>query len=81
MAWWIVVVLIQIFSCNPVNGFWDTSVPSTCVNAALYYTAVAVPNIMTDIIMLCLPLQMVWRLQKSLAQRIALSLTFMTGAV
>lgn len=81
MAWWIVVILIQIFSCNPVNGFWDTSVPSTCVNAAHFYIAVAVPNIITDVIMLCLPLQMVWRLQTSLIQKIALSFTFMTGGL
>ena len=81
VAWWVVVVIIQVFSCNPIHGFWDTSTPSTCVNPAHFYIAVAVPNILTDIIMLCLPVRMVWRLQTSPVQKIALSLTFLTGAL
>ena len=79
IAWWIVVVIVQIFSCNPIRGYWDASIPSKCINAADYYTGVAVPNILTDIILLCLPLQMIWRLQTSFMQKIALSITFLTG--
>jgi len=81
VAWWIVVVIIQIFSCSPIAGFWDISVASKCVDPAHFYIAVAVPNILTDIIMLCLPLRMVWGLQMSQAQKIQVSLTLLTGAL
>lgn len=54
-------------------------IPSKCINAADYYTGVAVPNILTDIILLCLPLGMIWRLQTNVIQKIALSITFLTG--
>ena len=81
VAWWVVVMIIQIFSCIPVNGFWDLSVKAKCVNPAHFYIAVAVPNILTDFIILCMPLRMIWRLQTTPAQKVALSITFMTGAL
>ena len=81
VSWWFVVVIIQIFSCNPIAGFWDIDIPSKCIDPAKFYIAVAVPNILTDIVMLCLPVRMVWRLQMSRAQKIQLSLTFLTGAL
>lgn len=80
-AWCIAVVLVQIFDCNPIHGFWDTSTPSTCIDGAHFYIGSAVPNILTDVIILVLPIHMVWRLQTSLAQKIALSFTFLTGAL
>ncbi|KAM0794296.1 hypothetical protein BDR22DRAFT_792637, partial [Usnea florida] len=80
VAWWITVVTIQIFSCHPVNGYWDISIPSQCLKGAEFYISVAVANILIDIVMLCLPLRMVWRLQTSTMQKLALSMTFLTGA-
>lgn len=81
VAWWIVVVIIQIFSCNPIHGFWDTTIPSKCINAADFYVAVAVPNILTDMVMLGLPIRMVWRLQLPREQKVMLSGVFATGAL
>ena len=81
IAWWVAVMFLDIFSCMPVNGFWDKSIPSKCINPTHYYIGVAIPNITTDVIMLALPVRMVWRLHTSLGHKIALSTTFLTGAM
>lgn len=81
LVWWIAVIAIQIFSCKPIHGFWDRSVPSTCVDRKLFYVGVAVPNMITDIIILALPVRMIWRLQTTPGQKIGLLLTFLTGGL
>ncbi len=81
VAWWITTVLVQVFECNPIHGFWDTSIPSTCLNATRFYTGVAVTNILTDFAILCLPVRMIWNLQTSHHQKIGLMATFLTGAL
>lgn len=81
IAWGIAVILVQVFACNPIHGYWNTAVPSKCIDPAAYYVGVAVPNILTDVILLCLPVRMVWRLQLQVGQKIAVSITFLTGAM
>lgn len=81
LAWWIVVVIVQIFSCNPIKGQWDLSTPSKCISAAHFYVGVAVLNILTDVVLLLMPLPMIWRLQMSQLQKVTLSITFMTGTL
>lgn len=78
-AWWIALIIVQVFSCDPIHGYWDPSIPSDCVNAARYYTAIAIPNILTDVVLLALPIRMVWRLQLRLGPKIGLSIAFSTG--
>ncbi|KAL8824775.1 MAG: hypothetical protein Q9191_004828 [Dirinaria sp. TL-2023a] len=80
VAWWIAILLVSIFSCNPVNGFWDkTYTKSKCINTKKFFVGNAVPNIVTDIVILTLPLREVWRLNTQRHQKIALSITFLLG--
>ena len=81
LAWWLAVILLQILQCRPTEAIWDVSVPATCLNPKAYYIGVAVPNIATDIVMLCLPVRMVWRLQISIVNKVGLTITFLTGAL
>ena len=58
MAWWIAVVLVSIFSCNLINRFWDkVYTRSKYISIEHFYISNAVPNIITDIIILVLPLR------------------------
>lgn len=81
IAWWIAVVILQIFECRPVEGFWNGSPTAKCINPSEYYIGVTVPNILTDAVILCLPFRMIWHLHSSTFQKFALSLTFLTGAL
>lgn len=81
LIWWLAVVIVQLLQCRPIQAIWDFSITATCINGTWYYIGVAVPNITTDVIMLCLPVRMVWRLQTSRVHKFALTLTFLTGGL
>lgn len=81
VVWAITVWFISIFSCRPINGFWDTSVTSSCVSNKEFYVGNAVPNICTDVMILILPLRMVWALQTTRMQKVTLSGIFLLGGL
>lgn len=81
VVWAITVWFISIFSCRPINGFWDTSVKSSCVSNKEFYVGNAVPNICTDVMILILPLRMVWGLQTTRMQKVTLSGIFLLGGL
>lgn len=82
VIWAIVVWFISIFSCRPINGFWDKSITTAhCVNSKKFYIGNAVPNIFTDVMILILPVRMVWGLQTNRMQKITLSFIFLLGGL
>ncbi|KAL9614954.1 MAG: hypothetical protein Q9167_000596 [Letrouitia subvulpina] len=85
-AWGIAVILVSIFQCTPVDGFWNRvkipppSPPPKCiVNEYAFFVGIAVPNIVTDAALLALPIPYIWRLHRSQSQKIALAGIFMLG--
>ena len=82
IAWWIAVILVSIFSCNPINGFWDKLyTKSKCINTEHFFIGNAVPNIATDIVILILPLREIWHLNTQRHQKVALSFIFLLGGL
>lgn len=79
-AWGIAVILVTIFQCNPVSGFWNRTKPAKCaVDDYAFFIGNAVPNIITDAAILSLPLPFIFRLHRILSQKIALAGIFMLG--
>lgn len=74
-------VLAAVFSCLPIHGFWDHETPANCVNTLHYYLGVAIPNIATDIVLLVLPMPLIWRLQITLSQKVAVTGIFVLGGL
>ncbi|MCJ1400076.1 hypothetical protein MMC11_003279 [Xylographa trunciseda] len=68
-----------IFSCHPIQGFWDLETPSTCIDPLKFYFAQAIPSIITDIILLILPLPLVWQLKITKSQKWGVSAVFLLG--
>ena len=81
IAWWLALSMVAIFSCRPVHGFWDRKIEPKCINTEAFFIGNALPNILTDIVILCLPIRMVWQLQTSLGEKVALTATFLLGGV
>ena len=69
-----------IFQCHPVQRAWNLTVPGTCLNLRAVFIGNAVPNIVTDAIILCMPLYHVWKLHVRAAQKVALTGIFLLGA-
>lgn len=79
LAWYIITFFCGVFTCIPIRALWDVTVKGRCIHYGQVTLAFGVCNIVTDFIMLGLPLPLVWTLQMPLRQKILLSLTFMGG--
>ncbi|KAF5026593.1 hypothetical protein F66182_1319 [Fusarium sp. NRRL 66182] len=68
-GWSISQLDIAIFGCSPIRGFWDLSVKSHCIKLkVMWYTNVA-GNIVTDLIVLLLPIPAIVRLNLPTRQK------------
>lgn len=70
---------ITVFTCTPVRGYWDHSVPSKCIDSNKFYIGITIPNIIFDLITVALPIREVWRLQMARDKKWALTSIFLMG--
>lgn len=81
IMWGIALLLVSVFSCNPINGFWDITIKSQCVDSKWFFVGNAIPNILADVAILCLPVRQVWNLQMSSKSKLAVSGIFLLGGL
>jgi len=78
--WCLSVILCGFLLCRPFAFNWDQTIPGgRCGNQILSYILTGSFNIVTDVIVLCLPMPMVWRLQMPLPNKIAVTVIFAIG--
>ncbi|KAJ5939623.1 hypothetical protein N7466_002757 [Penicillium verhagenii] len=65
--------------CQPFRLNWDTSVPGHCLNKQALYLWASLPNILTDLVMLAMPIPIVYHLNVPMKVKLGLILTFATG--
>lgn len=75
--------LILCFTiCRPFAYNWDRSVPNGyCVDVPAVYRYISIPNLLTDMCMLILPLHGVWHLHMKIIHKIGLMFTFLLGCL
>lgn len=81
--WWVAGVLVDIFQCTPIRKAVDISVPSgegSCISQVGYCLGMIIPNILIDVMILCLPTFEVSKLHLPRSQRCALASVFLLGA-
>jgi hypothetical protein len=79
VVWGLLQLLIVIFQCRPVFGFWDKSIDSTCLPVAPQWYIHAAGNIVTDIAILVLPLPVLNTLTLPFREKILLLGVFCLG--
>ena len=68
--------------CIPFKALWDPSIQGArCINQNAFFRYSTLPNIITDLCMLILPLPVIWRMSLSTRDKFGLSLTFCTGSM
>ncbi|KAF7917047.1 uncharacterized protein EAE97_012067 [Botrytis byssoidea] len=68
--------------CTPVAYLWDKTIPGGhCIDIVTFYRWGTLPNAITDVFMLILPLPVVWKLHTSKRVKIGLTITFLTGSI
>lgn len=81
ISWTIASLAATIFQCVPVKGAWNSSVSATCIDTNSFWMAYAVINILTDAIVLSLPIPQVFKLHLNIRQKITLCGVFLLGSL
>lgn len=80
-AWWLAVLLVTIFQCHPMQKVYSPYMTTGhCIDSIRFYKAMIIPNIITDIIIFCLPMYEVRKLHLPRGQRVGLASVFLLGA-
>ena len=78
----IVCPVMSLNLCRPFEFNWDRTIPGgSCWDENAFYRWGSLPNILTDVVMLILPMPIVWNLHISKRLKLGLTITFLTGSV
>ncbi|CRG91986.1 hypothetical protein PISL3812_09040 [Talaromyces islandicus] len=81
VAYNITFLICSIAQCLPIESRWDTSIPSVCLDYYAVVVASGVVNIVTDVIILAMPIPLIHQLHIPGRKKHMLSAVFATGAV
>lgn len=70
-----------MFQCRPVQAAWNIHVKGDCLPLSLTYVVLGSLNALTDIIALCLPMPLLWRLKTDRTRKLQLIGTFGLGTL
>lgn len=79
MAWVVVITFLFVFICTPVEKLWYPDIPGRCISQVGTWIANAASTILTDLVILFLPIPQVWGLRLKRADKIGLTFAFSLG--
>jgi len=80
VAYTVWTVFGSIFACVPVQAFW-TRKPATCINQFIMWFTNAGINILTDFVIILLPMPVIKNLKLAKRQKQALMCIFAIGGL
>ncbi|TGO27199.1 hypothetical protein BPAE_0046g00620 [Botrytis paeoniae] len=75
----IAAVSATIWSCNPIEKSWNKALSGSCIQIGKVWYSTSVMAIVTDLIIIFLPIYQIRRLQLPLSQKLGLVLMFSLG--
>lgn len=79
LAWTLIYTFLFIFLCTPIDQQWSLETRGTCLDQMAVLKSLILTNIATDMVIIGLPLQAVWRLNMRSAEKLAMTLCFGLG--
>ncbi|KAM0723493.1 hypothetical protein Q7P37_000480 [Cladosporium fusiforme] len=80
MAWVVCITFLFIFICVPVEKLWYPDIPGRCINQVATWIANAASTLLTDVIILMMPMPQLWSLQLTTREKIGLTCAFGLGS-
>lgn len=78
---WLGALVGSVTICKPLAYQWDKSIPGgRCGDLMRGYQIIGIPNLLSDIIIMVLPVPAIMKLQMELATKIGLVATFLIGS-
>ena len=81
VAWGITGALVEILQCLPIESDWDPQIKGRCVNIGLFLVVMSSIIVVADVVILCLPIQQIWKLNMSRVRKVQLGGLFLLGSV
>lgn len=78
-CWALATILSGFFICRPFALNWDQTLDGSCGDQVLSYLITGSMNLVTDVVVLLLPLPYLWSLQLRLYKKLVLLATFSMG--
>jgi hypothetical protein len=80
LLWAIAVILGGFLLCQPFAYTWDQTIPGGhCGNQVLSYQITGALNLVTDLMVLAMPMRHLWKLEMRLSQKVPLLCAFAVG--
>ena len=79
-AWFTGSIIPTIVQCRPIEHVWNQSVSATCINISMLFSAITIANLLTDVIILCMPMFAVSKLNISPQRRLGVMGIFLLGS-
>ena len=76
----VLFISMALFQCTPVGRVWNFEIPGHYIDTLGFFQAETIFNLVTNVVILPLPVPMVWHLQMALRRKLLLIGTFGTGA-
>ncbi|TGO63201.1 hypothetical protein BOTNAR_0103g00200 [Botryotinia narcissicola] len=80
-AWGIAALVVGIFSCRPIEAFWNTTITAKCIDYPVFFTSNEAFTIAFDVVVLSIPVWFIAQIKRSIGERITISSTFLLGLV
>lgn len=77
--WSASVILETFLLCRPLAYNWDTTIDGSCGERNATYVVAGTLNLITDLMVMVLPLPHIWKLQLNVAKKVALLSVFCIG--
>lgn len=73
--------LVKIFECTPRHKIWEKYVDGSCININIPILVTSAVNVVSDFLILLLPIVCVWRLQMKMSKKMGISAIFAAGSL
>ena len=58
-----IIIVTVMFQCRPIKRVWNPTVEAECIDINATWNVLCSLTVLTDILLLCLPLPQLWKLQ------------------
>lgn len=72
-------ILAAILQCTPPRKLWYSDTPGTCIDFLTVTLATGTLNVITEVMILALPMPLLWRLKLPTRKKCMLSVVFLVG--
>jgi hypothetical protein len=73
--------ITKTFICSPIKAFWDDSVHGSCLEQRKIFIADTTVGLVTDFIILILPIPLIWSLHAPLSKKMRISVLLGAGGI